>query len=321
MFSTLLVPLDGSDLAARALPYAVFLSRALHGNLILIHAASDRALDQDAETVLETTLEQDRLAEQLVRDGVPTIAYAIAGDPGASILKAVADLHADLIVMSTHGRSGVDRLVHSSVAEYVLQHSTVPALMVTAASDRVWDHERPMRLLVPLDGSALAEEALHPALGLAQSLPIELWLARAQEERSEMNAFGFAQRVPVPAEDLESARQYLEEVAAPLRTSGLRVTVAVQAGPPADTIGDLAEREAIDLVAMVTRGQGGLGRFLLERMASVASAGQVPLHLGSVAASVLRRLNVPMLLVRPSSSIDESHMPGVPHATPEGEPG
>ena len=79
MFSTILVPLDGSSLAARALPYAEFLARVGHGRLILIHAASSRALASDPNAEVDTILAQDRLAEQLARDGVPTTAEVIEG--------------------------------------------------------------------------------------------------------------------------------------------------------------------------------------------------------------------------------------------------
>ena len=63
MFSAILVPLDGSDLAARALPYAEYLARGCHGRLVLFYAAPSRALDRDANAEVDTILEQDQLAE------------------------------------------------------------------------------------------------------------------------------------------------------------------------------------------------------------------------------------------------------------------
>src|SRR5688500_17561356 len=183
MLSTILVPLDGSDLAARVLPYAELFARKGHGRLVLFHAARSRALDRDPSAEVDTILEQDKFAAWLTRDGVPASAQVVEGDAGPEIVHAADDLRADLVVMSTHGRSGVDRILHGSVADHVLQHVSIPILMVPAACDRVWAPGRPLRLLIPLDGSAFAEEALGPAFDLLRSFPVELWLLRAAEER------------------------------------------------------------------------------------------------------------------------------------------
>ena len=308
MFSTILVPLDGSDLAARALSYATFLTRGLQGRLILFHAASRPVLDSDPGREIDAVLEQDRLAQQLVEDGVPATARAVQGEAGPAIVRAVSELGADLIVMSTHGRGGVGRIVHGSTADHLLRHVSIPIVLITAACDRVWASGRPLRILIPLDGSAFAEEAIAPALTLARSLPAEIWLLRAAEERFGIDALGIAQPEPASEADLAAARQYLEQVAAPVRQSGLRVTVVVEAGEAEDLIVQVAEREAIDLVGMATHGQGGLGRLLLEGMATVVTAGRVPLHIGSVAAGSIRRLRAPMLVVRPAS-VDGSRGP------------
>jgi nucleotide-binding universal stress UspA family protein len=302
MFSTILVPLDGSDLAARALPYAELFARKVHGRLVLFHAARSRALDRDPSVEVDTILEQDKFAEWLTRDGVPASAQVVEGDAGPEIVHAADDLRADLVVMSTHGRSGVDRILHGSVADHVLQHVSIPILMVPAACDRVWAPGRPLRLLIPLDGSAFAEEALGPAFDLLRSFPVELWLLRAAEERVGIDALGFAHREPASAADLAAARMYLEQVAAPFRRSDDRVAITVEPGPADDAIARVVACEAIDLVVMATHGQGGLGRLLLERMATVITAGRVPLHLGSVAATSIRRLRVPLLLIRPASN-------------------
>jgi nucleotide-binding universal stress UspA family protein len=302
MFSTILVPLDGSDLAARALPYAELFARKVHGRLVLFHAARSRALDRDPSVEVDTILEQDKFAEWLTRDGVPASAQVVEGDAGPEIVRRVDDLRADLVVMSTHGRSGVDRILHGSVADHVLQHVSIPILMVPAACDRVWAPGRPLRLLIPLDGSAFAEEALGPASDLLRSFPVELWLLRATEERVGIDALGFAHREPASAADLAAAQTYLEQVAAPFRRSDDRVAITVEPGPADDAIARVVACEAIDLVVMATHGQGGLGRLLLERMATVITAGRVPLHLGSVAAASIRRLRVPLLLIRPASN-------------------
>ena len=319
MFSTLLVPLDGSDLAARALPYAAFLARGCHGRLVLFYAAPSRAMDRSPNAEVETVLEQDRLAEQLSRDGIPASAQLVEGDAGPAIVRAANELRADLVVMSTHGRGGIARVLFGSVAEHVLRHVAVPILLVTAACDRVWATDRPLRLLIPLDGSVFAAEALSPAFELMRSLSAEIWLLRAAEERVRIDALGFAHREPASKADLAAARTYLEQVAAPFRRSDDRVAITVEPGPVDDAIARVVEREAIDLVMMATHGQGGLKRLLLERMATVVTAGQIPLRLGSVAAASIHRLRVPLLLIRPAS-IDQAGGTTHPDATPTVDP-
>ena len=302
MYSTMLVPFDGSPLAARAVPYAVFLVRAVHGDLILFHVASDRIIGRDLGSEIETIVEQERLIDRLVQDGIPTTAQVVRGDAGPTLTRAVVDFGVDLVVMSTHGRGGMGRLVHGSVADYLMRHAPVPLLLVTAACNRDWATSRPMRMMIPLDGSALAEAAIEPALELARSFPVEICLLRAAQERIGIDTLGFAQREPASASDREAAARYLDQAAEQIRRSGQQVSMAVEAGEAGDVIPEVAARDAIDLVVMATHGQGGLGRLMLEGMATVVTAGRVPLHLGSVAAACLRHLAVPVLLAPPSVS-------------------
>ena len=299
MFKTILVPLDGSELASRALPYAEYLARAVNGSLILLHASTGRALDRAPNAEIDTILDQEWRAEQLTQAGVTASARAVEGDAGPSIVQAVADLNADLIVMSTHGRGGVGRVVYGSTADYLLHHVSAPILVLPPHGKRAWPSERPLRILIPLDGSPFAEEAIAPAVKLAQALSAEVWLLRSAEERVGLDALGFAYAEPAAPADLDAARRYLEQIAAPLRQQGHAVTVAAEAGKPDDAIERLVARESLDLVVMATHGQGGLGRLLLERMAQVVTAGRIPLRLGSVTAAIIRRLSTPVLLVCP----------------------
>ena len=270
-FKTILVPLDGSELAARAIPYAMFLARAAKGALILFHASSGRASDQDVHAEMDTILDKYRLAEQLTREGVSTVVRPVEGDIGSTIVQEIAEARVDLVVMSTHGRGGLARVVHGSVADHVLHHAPVPVLLVTARCGRAWVDERPLRLLVPLDGSVLAEAAIRPALDLASAFPVEIRLLRAAETRFRIDALGIAQPEPASEADLAAARRYLEQTAIPLRLSGQRVAVVVESGEADEVIAQAVDAMPPISVVMATHGQGGLGRLLLEGLATVVT--------------------------------------------------
>ncbi len=315
MFTRILVPLDGSAFASRAVPYAVFLARALNGSLTLFHASPDRARAGRDAADEDTIDEQQRIAEQLVRAGVPTSVRAATGDTGPAIVQAISALGVDLVVMATHDRGGVGRLVQGNVADFLLHHVQVPILAVSPACSRVWEHGRPLRVLIPLDGSAASEAAITPVLELARWLSVEVLLLRAVEDRFEIDAIGFARSEPASRTDLDAARKELEPIAAPLRAAGYVVAVSAEAGKPDDVIGMVASRDAIDLVAMATRGQGGLGQLLVDGMATVVTAGRVPLHLGSVATASIRQVTVPVLLVSPVSDAHAGEPAGSPTIT------
>ena len=173
MVSTMLTPLDGSDLARHVLPFATFLARATHARLVLLHAYQPRTREPGADPELDLIREQADLASGLRERGVHATTWLSYAEPGPAIVKAAADLQADLIVMSTHGRGGLGQMMYGSLAEYVARSSHVPVILVTAKSRSRWVDERPLRVLVPLDGSPHAEGALRPASDLARTLHAE----------------------------------------------------------------------------------------------------------------------------------------------------
>ena len=130
---TILVPLDGSELAERALPYAVTLARQYGSTVLLLEVADHRHPAADAEVYLR------RWAERLaVVCGVAAAHDVAAGQAGPSIVDEAAQRGVDLIVMATHARTGVERMVMGSVADYVLHHAGAPVLLVPEACERVW---------------------------------------------------------------------------------------------------------------------------------------------------------------------------------------
>jgi nucleotide-binding universal stress UspA family protein len=272
MVNTILVPLDGSDLAKHALPFATFLARSTHARLVLLHAYRPKTLDPEADPELDLIQEHADLATGLRERGVHASTWLSYDEPGPAIVTTAADLQADLIVMSTHGRGGIGQMLYGSVAEYVARHSSVPVILVTSRSRPRWVDEQPLRVVVPLDGSAYAERALGPAAVLASTLHAGLVLLRVAEDAAP----GTEQQ------QRDEAWHYLEQTAAPLRSDGLDVEVQVESGPPPDAIARVAEELASSLVVMATHGRGALSRLLVE----------------SVGVETLRKLTAPVYLVR-----------------------
>src|SRR5688572_20459348 len=154
MLRTILVPLDGSDLAARAVPYASALAGSAGTKLVLMRAlprqVSGRLPDDRDETLAELTMDAAVLraigvsAETVVR----CIQHFHASDIGEAISAAAEEQRADLIVMSTHGRSGLGRWLYGSATDSVLRRTSTPVLLVPPHADRPLPNARPIRLLV-----------------------------------------------------------------------------------------------------------------------------------------------------------------------------
>src|SRR5579864_5951390 len=174
MFKNILVPLDGSPLAEAALPYATALAARTGARLTLMRAAQYASLLGDVAVEQHRSVEAaeeylDRQVERLAADGYAVQAAVPFGGSTATWIIEEADVrHADLVIMATHDRVGADRWVHGSVAETVVHRSITPVMVVRGGvveqlAKRFADKD-PV-LIVPLDGSELAEAALPVAHG------------------------------------------------------------------------------------------------------------------------------------------------------------
>ncbi len=299
MRKTIVVPLDGSSLAARAVPYATRLARGTGGRLVFVQATLAPPLPGQSErearaaATRRAEIELNAVVDRLRAEGLTAEARVYHEDAPTAILDAAAQDGADLIVMSTHGRSGLGRWVYGSVADRVLRAATIPMLLVPAACTGSWPADRPLRILVPLDGSPLAEAALGPAAELARTLGAELLLLQVLEYPLPAVADGGTYMPPWDQDaDLAAARQYLEAIADGLRATGQRVAVLAVAAPPSPvaqavtTIAAVIQDEHVDAIAMGTHGRGGLARLVM----------------GSVATGVLQHATVPVLVVRPAAT-------------------
>jgi len=279
MFQTILVPVDGSALAEQALPYASALARATGGRLVLVGAALP-----SRETAAQAEVNLDQVAGRLRGAGVAAEARVYVTPADEAIRDASRQEHADCIVMTTHGRSGVDRWIYGSVADAVLRQADLPVLVIPATCADAWPTERAARVLVALDGSPLAEEILVPVGSLAAALGAELHLLRAVEPPVATAEPALYAHLFDPETELAKAKQYLREMSGGSWIAGRPVTVHVEVGPPIGVLVDYARDHQMDLIAMATHGRGGLARLLL----------------GSIATGVLQRAGTPLLLVRPA---------------------
>jgi nucleotide-binding universal stress UspA family protein len=296
MLRRLVVPLDGSELAERALPYAVQLARARLGRLVLVRVAlapPPSGFDWEAQYAASITEAEHYLADVVEKLGptVPVETSIPYGRPAAEIINIVSELEADGVVMATHGRTGVAHLLYGSVAETVLAASPVPVFLVHAqpgeAAPVPFDPPA-ARLLVPLDGSAFAEAALATAIDVLGP-PGELILlgvvAAAEHALRDEHHRVIAYLDQVQEALEREARDYLNSVARRVvqEHPGTRVGVDVRVGKAADGIATAAAADLADLVVMSTHGRTGLRRAVT----------------GSVAGAVLRTSHTPVLMVHP----------------------
>jgi nucleotide-binding universal stress UspA family protein len=202
-----------------------------------------------------------------------------------AILEAAEDEEINLIVMSTHGRSGLGRWIYGSVADAVLRDAPVPVMIVPPHGLTGWTADTPPKILVPLDGSALAMAAIGPATQLADSLGATLMLGSVVPfPHYTAYAEGYTFVDPAPTENaLAVSRQYLQDIAAGLRTETRTVTVSAMFGSPFYGVSTMAADLNATLIVMATHGRGGIVRAVM----------------GSVATATLRQSSVPVLLVRP----------------------
>jgi nucleotide-binding universal stress UspA family protein len=275
MYRAIVVPLDGSAAAETALPTAEAFSRAAPGTLYLVRAA---ASDDEANAAAYLTAQ----AEALRARAVQAETHVTYGPAAGAIVREVVRRDADLIVMTTHGRGGLERSVFGSVADQVLHQTARPIVLVRP--DQPAGSGRLERILVPLDGSPLAEHALAPAQALAGTggeILLQQVVAPAKPIFSDPGSAGVW--TELIEEAYAEAVRYLEAQAATLRAAGYRVRTQVEHGWPAQRIAEYARQEAVDLIVASSHGRAGAARWLL----------------GSVADDLIRPAPAPLLLLRP----------------------
>jgi nucleotide-binding universal stress UspA family protein len=276
----ILVPLDGSSDAESVMAAVLPLAQKTPIRLKLLSAVAKNTRVRSTESYLAS-------AERALRvEGVEVVVQTCVGEPVAAILRHATPEKADFIAMTTHGRSGLSRLVMGSVAEEVVRHAEIP-LLVSRPRGRMegWTH------VVTLDGSPQSETVLEDLLPLTRLLGASLHLLYVDPGIPIFGSRGGS----IKARAAE-ARSYLEQWADQARARAVTVTVAVRRGQPGPEILHYVSGVRAALVGMATHGRTGLSRAIL----------------GSVTEAVLRKLPCPALLRRvsgPSKPIEAGTVP------------
>ena len=285
MFTRILVPVDGTAESNAALPLARTVARATGASITLLRVVRPADSTSDRVGLTSVTNELERIAAELSDADAPVESIVREGDDvAAEILRHSRAQGADLIVMRTHARVGLERAVLGSVTQRVLTDSGVPIMLMRLGGRRVNKIER---LLVPIDGSPGGAVALGAAVGLAQrtgasikllevAVSIPTWMYAG-------DAYGGMYYDPAwDEETLAGARTYVEGIVKRLRAARLVVDgEARQERDVARTIVSVAEEATADLIVMSTQALTGPARALL----------------GSVADMVVRTSTCPVLLV------------------------
>lgn len=288
MYDSILFPTDGSETATAAFEYALDVAGTHDATLYVLNVADTSAngtagMPDEAIDALEREGERivDELAARAAARDVPVETDVLAGDPAETIVDHAAGIGVGLVVMPTHGRRGLERLLLGSVTERVVNTAPVPVLTVppdAAATDALAYPSR--TVLVPTDGSRGAERALGTGIEFATASDAALHLLHVVETAS----LGIDVRSVVAEGELEErADEILDAANDTAREAGLdEVSTAVSYGRPGREILSYVESEGVDVLVLGTRGTTDFGRYTL----------------GGVSAKLLRASPVPVLMVR-----------------------
>jgi nucleotide-binding universal stress UspA family protein len=315
MYRKMLVPLDGSKLAEETLPYVRELAGRLDLDLDFLYVGDPRMsqmtpmnqiyVDKMADSVRAQIqkIQNTTVGKETIRP-IEVKSKLVTGNPADEILKYAEENKIDIIMMATHGASGVRRWALGSVAYQVLHASKIPVWLVRSGipQETIYDKWPSRTIMVPLDGSKLAEAALPHAEAVAKqrgAQVIEVLLLCVYAPSQLLTGYFYQTNYP-PIAPLnltdyvkeendrakESCEKYLKEIADRLIAKGIRVRTQAVMGEAAEEIIKYANKNPFQLIVMASHGRSGLSH----------------LAFGSVAEKVLLEANVPIFLVMPGAA-------------------
>ena len=295
-FSKILLATDFSECSEHAQAYAFALAKRFKASIAVVHVV-DTAYPSyagvygfGAEVDVHIDEVKKHAQEQLVRvteaareRGIEAHPHLLATHPPEAIVDKAVEARCDLIVIGTHGRSGVDHFLFGSTCERVVRMSTVPVLAVKSREKEFLElgEVSLQKILCPCDLSPAADRAVELAADLCRLFLSELILLHVIDSRVSYPLMLPEAKLPTPAELRAIAVKRLNDLVGKIKDVKSRVEVVT--GVPHKEILAAVKSENIDLVVMTTHGHRGLTRALL----------------GSTAEKVVRTAPVPTLTVRP----------------------
>ena len=296
MFKHILVPLDGSTLAEAALPAAASLAQTLEAPVTLLHIIEQDApqeihRDHHLTQADEAAAYLKNVAERSFPPGVNVAIHvhtaAVKDVPGSIVEHATREFQPDLIVMCTHGKSGVRELLYGSIAQQVVAQGLTPLLLIKPRTETSTGF-RLSKILVPLDTGPTHDASLPVAEQLALAYQANIHLLTVIPTFGTVAGEAAAASSLLPATTaalleiaVENAADDLQEHLDELKTDRLQATAEVGRGDPATEIVHLSERLNVDLIVLTTHRKAGTAAFWAR----------------SVAPNVVRRAHIPILLI------------------------
>lgn len=284
MWEKILVTLDGSDLAELTLPYAKELAAAFGSEVVLLYV--NEPSESQYRHMHQLYIED--VAEQLKGDVKKVTPVVLDGAPAKEIVDYAEKNKVGLVVMSSHGRSGIMPWAAGSVANKVLHTAKMPLLLVRAARLPKRAQGKPVinRILLPLDGSEVGEAAVPYVQELMSRLGVEVILFGVVPPGKHIRTVGGLDYVLYPEQDLKQvkteAREHLDRVYQQLKGKKGKVRVELKVGDIAREIIDYAKKTRTSLIAISSHGHSGIAKWVF----------------GSIAHKIVQASNVPVLLVR-----------------------
>ena len=281
----ILFPTDGSECAEHARRHAVHLADHFDASLHVIHVEERDVELTDVVEISEADLladlhdmigDRSPLAESRVQER--TVAYPTAA---RGILTYGAEHDVDLVVLGTHGKRGVRRLMLGSVAEAVVRKASCPVVTVGRGAVAPEAMEGGT-MLVPVDFSEHRARLLAHAREIAPVYGMDVTLLHVVEMKGIPDAYGLYTSLPDPGKLAKRTEKALAEDVESMQAAGVEVSVAVRSGHPADQILTAADETKAAFIAIATHGRAGLERMLM----------------GSVAEKVVRQAPCPVCTVK-----------------------
>ncbi|MDD5190157.1 MAG: universal stress protein [Dehalococcoidales bacterium] len=290
MIDKILVPLDGSQLGEEALKFAVSVAAAVNAqiDLLTVYESNEKEHERMHELYLQKIREEISSTLHNNSDAARVNTQINRGQPADEIVKYAEEKGVSLIIMVSHGHSGIMPWSAGSTATKVVQKSTIPVLLIRAGNIAGVTSVNPFsHILLPLDGSPFGESAIPLVLDLAAAFHSEVELLRVVELVEHVHTVGGIDHFMFSDEQNKRMENevggYLHEIARRFLNAGINVKSVIKTGDAAMEIIKVSESGNFDLVAMSSHGKSGITKWVL----------------GSVSHKILQAGKKPLLLVRP----------------------